>query len=236
MTDVDDDHLADVLASVGALLVTVPDAAPLVTPSRKPAMGRLAHRRRWQWAPVIVAIATATVLLVAPLRSAVAGWLGIGSTSIRIDPSSASTLAPLPSIDAGLSRIDRATAEARLGSLPPALDTTALGTPDGFATMPEGGVLVVWPDSSTLWIHSANGEPDVLFHKLVAAGEQVDRVDDLGDEAIVISGGHVLRTPHRTIAATTVVLWQSGSREHRLESDRDAPEVIELARQLANGT
>ena len=109
--------LADVLASVGALLVTVPDSTPATANVRAPAR---AHRRsmpsirwRWQWAPVLaVGLIAAIVLAVAPVRSAVAGWLGIGSTSIQIDPTPPSTVAPLPSIDAGLRRIDRATAAA----------------------------------------------------------------------------------------------------------------------------
>jgi hypothetical protein len=170
------------------------------------------------------------------VRSAVAGWLGIGSTSIQIDPTPPSTAAPLPSIDAGLRRIDRATAAERLGSLPVALDATTLGPPTGFATMPEGGVLVVWPDATTLWIHDAEVDAGMLFDKLVQAGQSVQPVDGLGDRALVITGDHFLRTPHRTIAATTSVLWQSDDREYRLESDRDDAELIELARQIAVGS
>lgn len=241
MIDLDDDRLADVLASVGALLVTVPDSAPATANVRAPAR---AHRRsmpsirwRWQWAPVLaVGLIAAIVLAVAPVRSAVAGWLGIGSTSIQIDPTPPSTAAPLPSIDAGLRRIDRTTAAERLGSLPEALDATKLGPPTGFATMPEGGVLVVWPDSTTLWIHDAEIEAGMLFDKLVQAGQSVQPVDGLGDRALVITGDHFLRTPHRTIAATTSVLWQSDDREYRLESDRDDAELIELARQIAVGS
>ena len=236
MIDLDDDRLAEVLASVGALLVTVPDTATVRAPARRE-RGRPSHRWRWQWAPVLaVAVIATVVVAVAPLRSAVAGWLGIGSTSIQIDPALPSTLAALPSIDAGLNRIDRATAEARLGSLPAALDASTLGAPTGFATMPEGGVLVVWPDDTTLWIHTADIDAEMLFDKLVAAGESVEAVDGVGDQALVISGNHVLRTPHRTIAATTAVLWQSGRLEYRLESDRDSAELIELARQLAAGS
>ena len=54
--------------------------------------------------------------------------------------------------------------------------------------------------------------------------------------ALVITGDHFLRTPHRTIAATTSLLWQSDDREYRLESDRDDAELIELARQIAAGS
>jgi hypothetical protein len=238
MIDLDDDRLAEVLASVGALLVTVPDITPdpaiVRTRARTRERSMPFLRWRWQWAPVLaVALIAAIVLTVAPVRSAVAGWLGIGSTSIQIDPTPPSTVAALPSIDAGLRRIDRATAAARVGSLPVALDETTLGPPAGFATMPEGGVLVVWPDATTLWLHDADIEAGMLFDKLVQSGQSVQSVDDLGDQALVITGDHFLRTPHRTIAATTAVLWQSDDREYRLESDRDGAELIEFARQIA---
>jgi hypothetical protein len=224
MIDLDDDHLADVLASVGELLVTV-------TTTRSGA-------RLWRWR-VAVAAAAAVVAIgvvmvaVAPLRNAVAGWFGIGSTSIEIDPVPDAGVAPLSSIDAGLRRIDQATAEARLGVPLGDLGRTALGAPAGFAEMPEGGVVVVWPDGSTLWVHGATVDAGPLFEKLVSAGETVQRVDGLGDGALAVSGDHFLRTPHRTVAAATAVLWQSGHWELRLESDRDVAPVIELARQLA---
>lgn len=245
MIELDDERLADVLASVGALLVTVPDITPDPAVVRAPAGARQwstpsrrwRWRWRWQWAPVLaVALIAAIVLTVAPVRSAVAGWLGIGSTSIQIDPTPPSTVAALPSIDAGLRRIDRATAAERLGSLPVALDATTLGPPSGFATMPEGGVLVVWADGTTLWIHDADIEAGMLFDKLVQSGQSVQSVDELGDQALVISGDHFLRTPHRMIAATTSVLWQSDEREYRLESDRDRAALVELARQIAAGS
>ena len=241
MIELDDDRLADVLTSVGAELVTAPDSTldPAVVrpPARTRRRSMPSIRWRWQWAPVLaVGLIAAIVLAVAPVRSAVAGWLGIGSISIQIDPTPPSTVAPLPSIDAGLRRIDRTAAAERLGSLPPALDATTLGPPTGFATMPEGGVLVVWPDATTLWIHDAEIEAGMLFDKLVQAGQSVQPVDLLGDRALVISGEHFLRTPHRAIAATTSVLWQSNDREYRLESDRDDAELIELARQIAAGS
>ena len=136
MIELDDERLADVLASIGAQLVTVPGITPdpavvqAPAPPRRWSTPSLRRRWRWQWAPVLaVVLVAAIVLTVAPVRSAVAGWLGIGSTSIQIDPVPPSTVAALPSIDTGLRRIDRTTAAAELGSLPLGLDATALGPP-----------------------------------------------------------------------------------------------------------
>lgn len=226
MIDLDDDRLHVVLASMTELLVT--DAAA----------ARVAHRPRRVapaiWVGVAVAaVIAATVLAVAPLRHTVADWLGIGSTAIEIDPTAASTISSLPSITLDLTRIDRAGAEATLGVALPSFEGTELGAPQGFALMPEGGVLVVWSDRTTLWIHRLSIPTDVLFTKMVAAGSMVQRVDDLGDDALAVSGEHVLRTPHRTVAAATTVLWRQRELEYRLDADRDVDALIDLARALA---
>jgi hypothetical protein len=224
MIDLDDDRLAEVLASMRDLLVIESSDA------RAPAGDR--RRRPFRLLALAAAAMTATVLSVSPLRGAVADWLGIGSTRIDIDPTRFSTTIPHPSIDEGLTRIDLAVAEARLGRSLPPLDTTALGAPEGYSLMPEGGILVVWSDRSTLWIHSGEFDAGVLFDKLVSAESDVQRVDDLGDDALAVSGDHFLHTPRRTVVATTTVLWRSGLWEYRLEADRDQPALIALARQL----
>jgi hypothetical protein len=241
MIDLDDERLAEVLASVGQLLVTAPvvsTASPSSPVSRALPEGPASVRAsRWRSAPAValagIAACLIVVLAVAPLRSAVADWLGIGSTRIEIDPIPPSTVAPLLPIDADLPRIDRDAAEVRLGAPLPQLDTSSLGAPAGYARMPEGGVLVIWPDA-TLWIHEEVIEPDMYFDKLISAGQDVQRVDDLGEGAFVISGDHVLRTPHRMVSATTTVLWQADRREYRLEADADAATLIDVARQLAD--
>jgi hypothetical protein len=226
MIDLDDDRLAEVLASMRDLLVTQPAdaAAPSVDRRHRP-MSIIA---------LAAAAAAVAVVSVSPLRGAVADWLGIGSTRIDIDPTLFPTTAPLPAIDEGLQRIDLAAAEQRLGIELPPLDTAELGSPTGYSLMPEGGILVIWSDMSTLWIHSDDvADPGAMFDKLVSLEADVQRVDDLGDEALAVSGRHFLYTPHRTVAATTAVLWRSGGWEYRLESDRDQRSLIAIARQLA---
>jgi hypothetical protein len=230
MIDLDDDRLAQVLASIGALLVT--DEAAARAPSR--ARPRRSAALVMSFAAAVAIVVAVVVVAVAPIRHTVADWLGIGSTRIEIDPTPPpAATAPLSPIGLGLPRIDRAAAEQSLGSTLPALDSTPLGAPMGYAAMPEGGIVVLWPNDTTLWIHRAQMPTGVLFDKMVSAATQVQRVDDLGDDALVVTGDHVLRTPHRLIEAATTVLWTDGDLEYRLDADRSVDEMIDLARQVA---
>lgn len=242
----DDDRLAAVLAEIGADLVTTATVAvPARIRTRPPMLA-------WAVAAAVVVLVTAS-LAVSPVRRAVAGWLGIGSTAIEIgplptvpvaaeppatDPATAgppggAPPATLPSIAAGLEPVERAATEAALGRLLPDFAAVSLGDPAGYARPPEGGALVVWADSTTLWIHPVQIGAGPLYSKLVSAGAQVEAVEELGDAALAIVGEHVLATPSRTIAATTVVLWQSGEWEFRLEADRTVDELADLAREIA---
>ena len=54
----------------------------------------------------------------------------------------------------------------------------------------------------------------------------------LGDEAVLITGDHVLQTPQRQIAAGTVLLWISDDIEYRLESTLTEEEIVEIARAI----
>jgi hypothetical protein len=231
MIDIDDDRLAEVLASVGNLLQTAAPAAA-ATEARPPRSRRgLWQPRAVRWAFVVVVVLAVVAVTVAPVRRTVADWLGIGSTQIDIGP--ASSVAPLPSIATGIPPLDEAAAAAKVDVDLAGLGASALGAPSAFADMPEGGVLVIWRDGTSLWIHRPLGpEPSDWLHKMVAEGEDVQEVTGLGEDALVVSGTHMLETPHRTVAATTVVLWLSGDLELRLESDRDPSALIELARQL----
>lgn len=238
MIDLDDDRLELVLASIGEHLSTEPADSRTRPGSRRLLMGLA----------VAAITVLAAVLAIAPVRSAVAGWLGIGSTRIVVDPTIASSLpsestaassatsdasTTLPAIAAGLREIDARDAEEVLRRPLPSLDGTSLGPPAGYRAMPEGGVLVVWPDGTTLWIHRHQIEGDVWVNKLISAGESVQDVDGLGDAALAVVGGHVLSTPRRTLPAETTVLWQVDDLEWRLEADRPVDEVISLAREIA---
>ncbi len=211
------------------------------------------------WAVAAVAAAlvlVAGVAAVAPAREAVADFLGIGSTTIERtdgDPTESGgsdtevgelrdPAASGQSAEAGdlreaarnvladdLSELDRSEAEAMLGR--------SLPVPDGLepvllATPPEGGVVQVFADGSTLWVKAGTGE---LFTKQ-ASSSQLEFVDGLGEEALAISGAHDLTTPGRVLRASSVVLWVDDDLELRLEGDANntlsLEELINRARSV----
>lgn len=228
---IDDARLDEILADIGARLVLDAD---LATAPALPRIHRRPRTRRWLLA--VAAGAGLTIGGLSPLRGAVADWLGIGSTQVEVRPDADAIPADLPGIDDRAVPISRRQAEARLDpDLIERLDSTELGPPDGFATIPEGGVLVVWPDRTTLWVHEAFMGVDGWLEKLVSHDQQVQRVDGLGDAALALVGDHVLETPRRTIRAGTTVLWTRNTIELRLAGDRPVGELIEIARILDGG-
>ena len=99
----------------------------------------------------------ATVLAVAPARRVVSGWFGAGRIEVEVDRSADPT--GLPSFTAPAERIDRAAAGEFLGRPMPPVDGSPLGVPSDWWTLPEGGVLVSWPDGGTsLWVVVTNGD------------------------------------------------------------------------------
>jgi hypothetical protein len=238
----DNDRLALVLASVGDHLVIECDviereepAGGYQVPARPSTVPR--RSRRWRAGPILAAAAVivAAVLGFAPTRGALAGWLGIGSTRIRLDPVEVADPTLHPSIADDAEPVGRASAEELLGRPLPDLDASQLGAPAGYAAIAEGGVLVVWDDATTLWIHQAQIDLGAMREKQLPATSPPEPVEDLGDEALLLRGDHLLKTPHRSMAATTVVLWLSGPWELRLESDRPEAELIDIARQIDQG-
>ena len=197
MSDVrlDDDRLAAVLASVGEHLV-VERAEDVPAPS---AAGS-------PWRPLLVAAVTlaviaGAVLAIAPARRVVSGWLRVGRIEFEIDRRPVPT--GLPSLTDAARQIEPSAADDLLGQPLPAVDGTALGAPSHWWTIPEGGVLVGWPDGATsLWI-SATGGGEELVDKIVAAEADVTELPDLGDGGVGVRGSHVLQTPHRRVAADT---------------------------------
>ena len=57
-------------------------------------------------------------------------------------------------------------------------------------------------------------------------------VTGLGEQAMVIDGGHVLETPARRVAAGRVLLWVEDGLQYRLESDLSMRRMLEIARSV----
>lgn len=234
-----DDRLDAILASIGEHLDTG-SASTSITLGAPRTSSRPRTRVLAAVATVIVVVVLA-ITAIAPARRAVADFLRIGSTRIDRPPAGAlpATGAPgasLPGLLDGLTRIDRATASARLGRAIPDTAATTVGEPDAIyaTTSPDDGIILAWSTSATtLWIHRAPVDNAIIYAKQLGGTNRVEMLNGIGDSALAITGPHTLRTPDRTIAAGNVVLWIRGGVEYRLEADRPTGDLIALARAMA---
>jgi RNA polymerase sigma-70 factor (ECF subfamily) len=215
-------------------MATALDCAPGTVKSR---LSRATVRLRRQLAAVVAvaAVVSLAVGTIAPVREAVAGWLGIGST--RVDQAPADDGRERPAVGEGLEPATDAEVEEALGATPRSLGlgTSALGPPELVALAPEGGVILSWsPEATTLWVRpqAADGVPVGPFVKRPTGPRPlgVRDVEGLGDRALLIEGDHVLDTPGRSLAADTAVLWLDGGREFRLEGTVPGNRLVTIAR------
>lgn len=218
-------------------MATALDCAPGTVKSR---LSRATGRLRRQLAAVVAVVAVAAAVslavgTIAPVREAVAGWLGIGST--RVDQAPADDRRARPAVGEGLEPATEAEAEEALGATPRSLglDTSTLGPPERVALAPEGGVVLSWSQgTTTLWVRpqATEGEPVGPFFKRPTGSRPlgVRDVDGLGDRALLIEGGHALDTPSRSLAAGTALLWLDGGREFRLEGAAPGDRLVAIAR------
>ena len=215
-------------------MATALDCAPGTVKSR---LSRATVRLRLQLTAVVavVAIVSLAVGLIAPVREAVAGWLGIGST--RVDQAPADDRRQRPEVGEGLEPATPAEVEDALGATPVSLglDASDLGPPELLALAPEGGAILAWSQgAATLWVRPQAGDGVSVgpFVKRPTGPQRlvVRDVPGLGDQALVIEGDHALDTPGRSLAATTTVLWLDGGRELRLEADVSADRLVGIAR------
>jgi hypothetical protein len=221
----DDDRLAAVLASVGAHLVV--DGAD----ERRPAAGPSLWRPLLIAAAVVAVIAGA-VLAIAPARRAVGGWFGAGRIHVELDRTAVP--AGLPAFTDAAERIEPSAAARLLGRPMPPVAGSALGTPSDWWTVPEGGVLVSWPDGDTsFWVVVVEGDGGDMLKKVGDRENVVSELPGLGDGGLAVSGEHVLQTPHRRVRATSVVVWTDGDLMMRLDGNRPIAELIAIAAQLA---
>jgi hypothetical protein len=213
----------------------VPDE-PLTVPVGVELRRARPRRDRALVAAGIAALATVAVLAVAPAREAVADWLGLGSTEVRIVPTTSvpATAGPsLPSLADGARVVDEQGAAAELGRPLPAVGRADTDARPELAVPVEGGVLVRWPGrDETLWIHGPTPAGASYLKKLAAAQEDIGPVDGLGDGALWLAGPHLLETPGRLLAADHVLLWIDDGLEWRLEGDLPRDEMVAIARNL----
>ena len=182
------------------------------------------------------------MLAVEPARRTVSGWLHVGNIEVHIDRASTSSAPgsarPLV-FGAGADSIEPAAVAAELDAATlHEISSSSLGPPARWWSIPEGGVVAEWPTSATtLWVASVSDDfGSVILDKLVGSGESVTELADLGGPpgGVAIAGDHLLVTPHRTIAAASVVAWTERGRMFRLEStDVPLDELIGVAYTLA---
>jgi len=186
--------------------------------------------RRLAVAAVILIALLVVGLAVAPVRSAVAGWLGIGNTHVVKVPGGVDT-SGLPLIQERLRPVSRDEAEGLLRH--PLPTVAALGDPQIVVLPPEGGVIMGWAEgNTTLWVSPLDIDPKLFLQKLVAVGEKVEPVEGVGDAALYVEGTHILETPGRRLAASSVLLWVQDGVEYRLESDLSRDEMIDVAKSV----
>src|SRR5262245_34389604 len=224
----DDERLAAVLASVGAHLVV--DEAD--NDARGPATGRSTWRPLLA-AAVVIAVIAGAVLAIAPARRAVGGWLGVGRIHVEFDRTAVP--AGLPAFTDAAERIEPSAAARVLGRPMPPVAGSSLGAPSEVWTVPEGGVLVSWPDGDTsFWIVAAGGDAGDMLKKISSRDNVISELPGLGDGGLAVSGDHVLETPDRRVRATSVVAWTEGGLMMRLDGTRPTAELIGIAMQLAD--
>lgn len=223
--DLSDERLAAVLASIGQHLAIPGNTIP---PASADERIRPWYQRRLLIAAAVIALVVAATLVITPAREAVARWLGIGSIRIEVGPEQPAGGTPIVE---GLAPISPGAAATLLGRPLPA--SNALGPPAAVYAMPavEGGVLLTWNQGeTTLWVHAGTTDGAIVNAKRLGPQNQIEPVAGLGDFALLVAGAHILQTPHRTIAATTVVLWTERGIEYRLESNLPEDALVEAAR------
>lgn len=221
--------MADALSEARLELILTSVGEHLVVEQRDDSGARAVSPwpRRLAIAAAIVIVVLVTTLAVAPVRDAVADWLGIGHTHI-VKVEGGIDTAGLPSIQERLAPKSRDEAEAALGRPLPTVE--ALGDPDALVASPEGGVIMGWTQGdTTLWVHPEGLETGPFFDKLVATGEAVERIRGVGEDALYVEGTHILETPGRKLAARSVLLWVEADVEYRLESNLSRDEMVAVA-------
>jgi hypothetical protein len=226
--------LADTIEPHGIDLVAAVRAS--LDESTPPAPGRT--RRPLAVAAVVFILAGVLVLAVAPARTAVAGWLGLGSTSVEIveELPLAEPAAPPQTPPEG-QRADyetiRGAALTQLGLAVLLPDESLIGEPAGWEVRGTGATkeLVVSWDGITMTARDAATAASI--RKFVTTGDVVsaDLTTD-GEPALWIEGRHVRDTGESVESTGNTLLWIAADVEYRLFGELDRAEAVELASSL----
>jgi hypothetical protein len=219
-----------IIAALGSLRaeLRVPEA-PLVIDIGS---GRIGRRTGLVAAAVLLVVAVLGAAIT-PAREAVADWLGIGSTEVRVDPDAGAPSPSMPTLADGARDVTASDAAAELGRPLPPLRHPDTDAPPQYAIPVEGGVLVRWPGrADTLWLRETTEDSPLYLKKFAAAGDEVVAIGDLGDGALWLGARHVLVTPGRALRAEHVLLWIDDGLELRLEGNGSQDEMVAIARSL----
>jgi hypothetical protein len=215
-----DDRLEEVLASVGRHLAVRAEGPAPASGVRWP--------HRLLAAAVLIAVLALVVAVVAPARRTVGDWFRAGRIEVELTRDTAAD-ETLPVFTDAVEPIDPAVASEVLGVELPDVAMSDLGAPRDWWTIPEGGVVVGWPDGTSLWMTRIDEEG---VGKMVPDADDVE-VADLGDYGFVVVDDHILLTPHRRVAAGAAVVWVDGGLTYRLEGPAAADGLLAVARQLS---
>lgn len=182
----------------------------------------------------IAILILALVVTIAPAREAVAGWLGIGRTSITIAqelPDAPATTTPTR--PATTHNAIRAAALEELGIevlLPVA---SAVGSVDGWEIADfgvESELIVVWGDIS---FTARRSDGDFGLRKIVISEEVVSAtLTTDGDAALWVSGPHIRVNEEGFATVEDALLWVRDAVEYRLVGIDNLEKALAIAATL----
>ena len=191
---------------------------------------RGARSLRWAAAAAAAVVLAIAAVIVEPSREALAGWLGIGSTTIERVPDADLPESPrLP--DLGM----------RVPVGPGDTPVPSLGPPDAVFVDDHRGRSYVWEATDTLPAVSGTDLGVILsvrsagrdLAKLVGEDDPVEIVRIRDGVGLWLPADHVvLDADGVPTAADRVLLWVEDGAEYRLETDLERPAAVALAAQV----
>lgn len=187
-------------------------------------------------AAIVVLASAALIVVVEPTRTVVARWLGIGATTVEIDPNVQPETAPPPNIVVGAETDSAMWNPIPLLGQPTSVSTSGTGTSTyfwaaggGWASFTDDGVGV------SLSVRGVAGAPSLK----IASGEEDVQHVEIDTETSTIFGlwvgaDHLLvsEPDAPAVRAARVLLWEQEGRQFRLESNGDLGDVVALAESI----